>query len=218
VIDRLEVLHRAGISDERRKRIHANRYGVIAREGTHPPRPRCARFSTERRHATLCAFVIERQASLTDLAIDLFANCWAAPAQGGTEPQERLLQEAQILNGIAVDHVRLGQAAGGAPNGIDMATAIGEALMGRTGSEHHGRLPDRRPDRHDEFDDLIDRHRSLRALARPIFAAFDFRSFRPTDQILASIQLLRGCMRVVGCPDGAALLSHAQMASSRPLG
>jgi hypothetical protein len=72
VIDRLEVLHRAGISDERRKRIHANRYGVIAREARILHAREMHRFSTERRHATLCAFVIERQASLTDLAIDLF--------------------------------------------------------------------------------------------------------------------------------------------------
>lgn len=47
------------------------------------------------------------------------------------------------------------------------------------------------PERHDEFDELIDRQRSLRAIARLVFAAFCFRSFRPTDQTLASIELLR---------------------------
>lgn len=40
VIARLEVVRRAGITDERRKMIHANRYGVIAKEA----RSRAVRF------------------------------------------------------------------------------------------------------------------------------------------------------------------------------
>ncbi len=48
-----------------------------------------------------------------------------------------------------------------------------------------------RPDRSDEFDELIERHKSLRKLGGLMFRAFSFRSFRPDDPILTAVDHLR---------------------------
>ncbi|TCN35407.1 Tn3 transposase DDE domain-containing protein [Shinella granuli] len=48
-----------------------------------------------------------------------------------------------------------------------------------------------RPDRRDEFDELIERHKSLRKLGRLMFGAFSFRSFRPDDPVLRAVDHLR---------------------------
>ncbi|MGV0876150.1 hypothetical protein V6767_03270 [Martelella sp. FLE1502] len=48
-----------------------------------------------------------------------------------------------------------------------------------------------RPDRSDEFDELIERHKSLRELGRLMFGAFSFRSFRPVDPVLRAVDHLR---------------------------
>lgn len=66
--------------------------------------------STDRRHATLTAFVIEHQAALTDLAIDLFGKLLGtARRKAEFSRNERRLREADVLAGIAMDHV-LGEA------------------------------------------------------------------------------------------------------------
>jgi TnpA family transposase len=194
VIARLEVVRRAGISDERRKAIHANRYGVIAREARILHAREMQRFSPDRRYATLTAFIIERQAALTDLAIELFRKLLgSAGRKAELSRKERLLQEAQVLAGVALDHVKLGQALLAAhANGSDLAAAItgtlGWEALGTSVAVASGLV---HPDRHDQFDELIGRQKSLRAIARLIFATFRFQSFRPTDQILTSIELLR---------------------------
>jgi TnpA family transposase len=194
VIARLEVVRRAGITDERRKTIHANRYGVIAREARILHAREMQRFSADRRYATLTAFVIERQAALTDLAIDLFGRLLGtARRKAEWSRTERRLREADILARVAVDHVRLGQAllaarASGADLSAAITSTLGWEVLETSVAVASGLV---HPDRHDEFDELVDRQRSLRAVARLVFAAFSFRSFRPTDQILASIELLR---------------------------
>jgi TnpA family transposase len=195
VIARLEVLRRIDIADDRRKMIHANRYGVIAREARILHARELLRFAPERRSATLTAFVIERQATMTDLAIDLFGKLLgSARRKAEIGRRERLLAEAKVLAGVAIDHVQLGEALMAAhAAGGDLAAAIAgtlgwDGLAASVGTA--SALVN--PDRHDEFDDLVDRHKSLRAVARLVFAAFRFQSFRPSDQILASIALLRG--------------------------
>lgn len=93
-IVRLEVLRGAGILDERRKSIHANRYGIIAKEARILHARKMLRLSTERRHATLTAFVIERQAAITDLALDMFSKLiGSARRKAEISRKERLLKE-----------------------------------------------------------------------------------------------------------------------------
>lgn len=108
---RLDVLRRIGIPDERRKTIHANRYGIIAREAKILHARELGRLSIERRRATLVAFVVERQAVLTDLAVETFGKLvGSARRKAETTREDRLLQQVPALATVAEAHHQLGLA------------------------------------------------------------------------------------------------------------
>ena len=91
-----------GLADERRKAIHANRYGMMAREAKITHARQLLRFSTERRLATLAAFVIERQAALTDLAIEMFDRMLgSARRRAETSRKAHLVDRAEALVAVA---------------------------------------------------------------------------------------------------------------------
>ncbi|MCB8839423.1 Tn3 family transposase [Aurantimonas sp. VKM B-3413] len=195
VIARLELLRVAAIPDERRKRIHANRYGIIARESRILHAREIRRLAVERRRATLTAFVIEHQAALTDLAIDMFCKLvGSARRKAEASRKERLVREAEALSAVAVDHIRLcdmlleaerdgrdlrsAVAAGFGWSGIAASVMAAKAIV--------------RPDRGDEFDELVGRRTSMRKLGRLLFEAFRLHSFRADDPLLVSVEHLRG--------------------------
>ena len=193
LIDRLEVLRGMGLADERRKSIHANRYAVIAREARITRARELLRFAPERRLATLVAFTIERQAALTDLAVEMFDKLVGmARRRAETRHHERLLTQARTLADIARVHVVLGRALIEARrNGTDAREAV-EAALGWARLETSveaaaGALGD---DDGDGLDEMIGRFPSLRRTASLMFTAFIFRSHRADDPILAAVALL----------------------------
>ncbi|HBE5174669.1 TPA: DUF4158 domain-containing protein, partial [Escherichia coli] len=107
LIARLEVLRTVAISDEQRKRIHVNRYGIIARDSRVLHTREIQRMASERRHATLVAFVIEKQAAITDLAIDMFCKLIGSTRRRAEISQkERRLKAAEVLEVVAQDHIK----------------------------------------------------------------------------------------------------------------
>ncbi len=106
---------------------------------------------------------------------------------------ERRLKEAEVLDGVALEHLKLGEALLAArASKTDLASAIAASLgwdglvasMAAARSVVH-------PDRSNEFDELIKRHKSLRKLGRLMFRTFSFRSFRADDPILVAVDHLR---------------------------
>jgi TnpA family transposase len=194
LIARLEVLRSAAISDERRKTIHANRYGIIARDARILHAREIRRQTVERRYATLTAFVIERQAAITDLAIDMFCKLIGSTRRKAEiNRKERRLKDADVLDGVALDHLKLGEALLAArESNSDLASAIATSL-GWDGliASMAAASSIVRPDRSDEFDDLIERYKSLRKFGKLIFHAFSLRSFRPDDPVLKAVDHLR---------------------------
>ncbi|WP_105492038.1 Tn3 family transposase, partial [Escherichia coli] len=190
LIARLEVLRTAAISDEQRKRIHVNRYGIIARDSRVLHAREIQRMASERRHATLVAFVIEKQAAITDLAIDMFCKLIGSTRRRAEISQkERRLKAAEVLEVVAQDHIKLGRALLAARDGNTDIESVITASLGWEGliasmeaaasvaSSHHC----------SELDELIGRQKSLRKLGRLIFSAFSFRAFRPDDSVLLAI-------------------------------
>ncbi|WP_189354389.1 hypothetical protein [Mesorhizobium sp. M2A.F.Ca.ET.039.01.1.1] len=58
--------------------------------------------SSERHYATLTAFVIERQAAITDLAVDMFSRLIGSNRRKAEiSRKERRLKEADVLDGVA---------------------------------------------------------------------------------------------------------------------
>ncbi|SFU91934.1 Transposase and inactivated derivatives, TnpA family [Xenorhabdus koppenhoeferi] len=194
LIARLEVLRAAKISDEQRKRIHVNRYGIIARDSRVLHAREIQRLASERRHATLAAFVIEKQAVITDLAIDMFCKLIGSTRRKAEISQrERRLKAAEVLEVVALDHIKLGQALLAARDGnTDFATAI-TASLGWEGliASMAAAASVASPHRNTEFDELIGRHKSLRKLGRLIFGTFSFRAFRPDEPVLLAVGHLR---------------------------
>ena len=198
VVDRLLRLRAIGLPDDRRKVIHANRYGIIAREAKIIHARELLRFSTERRLATLVAFVIERQAALTDLAIEMFDRMLgAAHRRSETSRKGRLLNRAEALAEVARRHLTLGRALVEARrNGGDLSRAV-EGSLGwdRLAASLDAAAGALGADEGDGLDELIGRHASLRKAAAVLFGAFVFRSFKPHDPILGAIEMLRATYR-----------------------
>lgn len=110
LIARLEVLRTAAISDEQCKRIYVNRYGIIARDSRVLHAREIQRLVPERRRATLAAFIIEKQAAITDLAIDMFCKLIGSTRRKAEISQkERRLKAAEVLEVVALDHIKLGR-------------------------------------------------------------------------------------------------------------
>jgi len=193
LVARLEVLRSATISDDRRKAIHANRYGIIARDARVLHAREIRRLTVERRYATLTAFVIERQAAITDLAIDMFCKLIGSTRRKAEiSRKERCLKDADVLDGVALDHLKLGEALLTARESGDFSSAIA-ASLGWDGliASMAAASSVVRPDSSDEFDELIERRKSLRKFGKLIFRTFAFRSFRPDDPVLKAVDHLR---------------------------
>jgi TnpA family transposase len=193
VIVRLQVLRRIGLADERRKSIHANRYSVIAREARVTPARELLRFIPERRCAVLVAFAIERQAALTDLAVEMFDKLiGTARRRAATKHDERLLTQARTLIEVAQVHVVLGRALMDARKvGTDLAKAVEQALgWDRLGASVETAARAAGADDGDGLDEMIGRFLSLRRAASQMFEAFTFRSHRADEPILAAVALL----------------------------
>jgi TnpA family transposase len=194
LIARLEVLRVAAIFDDRRKTIHANRYGIVARDARILHAREIRRLTVDRRFATLTAFVIERQASITDLAVDMFCKLIGSTRRKAEiTRKERRLKEADVLEGVALNHLKLGEALLAArESNTDLASAI-SASLGWDGliASMAAASSVVRPDRSNEFDELIERHKSLRKLGRLMFGTFSFRSFRSHDPVLRAVDHLR---------------------------
>jgi TnpA family transposase len=198
VVARLRILRPIGLSDERRKAIHANRYGMMAREAKITHARQLLRFSSERRLATLAAFVIERQATLTDLAIEMFDRMLgSARRRAETSRRARLVDQAEVLAAVARTHLVLGRALVAAiESGENLSHAVEGALgWDRLATSLEAAADALGPDEGDGLDELIGRRASLRRVARVIFDAFVFRSFKPQDQILSAIEMLRAIYR-----------------------
>ncbi|WP_455908686.1 Tn3 family transposase [Serratia liquefaciens] len=194
LIARLEVLRAVAISDEQCKRIHVNRYGIIARDSRVLHAREIQRLAPERRRATLTAFTIEKQAAITDLAIDMFCKLIGSTRRKAEISQkERRLKAAEVLEVVALDHIKLGQALLDARGGkTDFASAI-TASLGWEGliASMEAAASVASPHRNTEFDELIGRQKSLRKLGRLIFSAFSFRAFRADEPVLLAVDHLR---------------------------
>jgi TnpA family transposase len=194
VTARLEVLRRIRIDDERRHTVHANRYAILAREARILPARALLRLAVERRLATLTAFVIERQAVLTDLAVEMFDKLvGSARRTAERRHEESLLAQAEVLAAVAQDHAALGRAllearraGGGLSDAVERAlgwerlAASVEVAEDAAGGRAEG----------DGIEEMIGRRTTLRRAAAILFGAFRFRSHRADDPLLAAVGLL----------------------------
>lgn len=71
ILGRLEFLRSLGLSADTNRNVHHNRLTRLAREGAKTTPQHLRRFDALRRHATLVAYLTERSAELSDLALEM---------------------------------------------------------------------------------------------------------------------------------------------------
>jgi TnpA family transposase len=193
VIARLEILRGIGLQDDRRKVIHANRYGIIAREARTTHARELREHARERRLATLTAFTIERQAALTDLAIEMFDRLvGSARRRADTQYENRVLVQAKSLTDIARTHMILGRVILAArETGENPLPAIEQELGWDRLAASVATAATVAAGGSDGLDEMIRRRISLRKAATIMLASFEFRSSRPNDPLLAAASVLR---------------------------
>jgi hypothetical protein len=98
---------------------------------------------------------------------------------------------------VARTHLVLGRALEAAiKSGADLSQAVEGALgWDQLATSLEAAADALGPDEGDGLDELIGRRASLRRVARVIFDAFVFRSFKPQDPILSAIEMLRTIYR-----------------------
>ena len=142
----------------------------------------------------MAAFVIERQAALTDLAVEMFDKLvGTARRRAERRHEESLLAQAEALAAVAQDTCRPGpRALGGAQGRRGLSDAVERALgwerlaasvevaEGATGGRAEG----------DGIEEMIGRRITLRRAAAILFETFRFRSHRADDPLLTAIGLL----------------------------
>ena len=72
IVERLQVIRKLGIRQDREQRIHRARYATIAREIAVLGAQHLSRFDAQRRLATLVVFAREMEAILTDAGLAMF--------------------------------------------------------------------------------------------------------------------------------------------------
>ena len=194
VISRLATVRKLGIDEHRRTLIHANRYGMIARDAKVLNAREIGRMAPERRLATLAAFAIERRAALTDLAVDMFSKLVGKAGQRANNSRNRrLIEHGPAFLGLAQTHLRLAKALLEARNsGGDFCEAVDfsvgwEGLQASVDAAKSVLVKDSG----DGLDDLISRRRSLRPVARLLLDTFTFKSVRREDPLIGAITALR---------------------------
>ena len=197
VIERIELLRPIGVGEERRRLIHVNRYGVIAREAKIMEARDLARFGLERRLAMLVVFVAERLAFLIDLVIEMFKKSLGkANRSAETAAKNRLIDNGDALVGIAVSHRALGRAVLEAWNeGGGLTQVVAAIGLSRIVDSTERADAAVRVTRRDPLDDLVARQRSLRPIAALILRSFTFRSFQKSHPMLEAADLLRALYR-----------------------
>ena len=190
VTARLEALRRIRIDDERRRTVHANRYAILAREARILPARALLRLAVERRLATLTAFVIERQAVLTDLAVEMFDKLVGSARRTAERRHEKnLLAQAKVLAAVAHDHAALGRALLEARKAGNLADAVERALGWERLATSVKVAEDAAGGRAegDGIEEMIGRRTTLRRAAAILFGSFRFRSHRADDPLLAAV-------------------------------
>ena len=193
-VERLRRLRAIAVPDERRHAVHANRYGLIAREAKVTSARELLKLREERRMAVLVVFVIERRAALTDLGVEMWSRMIAAAHRRAEASREaRRLARAEALEVFARNHLLLCWALEDARReGRDLAGAV-EGSLGWDRVADDARVLARGlgPSGRSDLEELIARRVALRRASRVLFEAFVLRSFKPGDPILAAVGILR---------------------------
>jgi len=192
VIERLGIVRGLVIDPARARTIHANRYAVMSREAAIMSAQHLSRLDEVRRTATLCAFVIEMEVTLTDAAVFMMEKMVGSLFRRAERSRsERLVEEAGRLKEIGKIYAALGrlliegrwkqedprdviEREIGWPN---IERSVEETELLTRGSEHG-------------LADVLERYPMVRRFAPQFLGAFTFQAGKSNDPVLAAVTVL----------------------------
>ncbi len=194
VLDRLAFVRSLGLPEDAGAGVHHNRLSRLAREGAKTTPQHLRRFDPLRRHATLVAYLAERAAELSDLALEMHDRMIGALMNKA----EKMRDEGFRRHGKAINekvglYARLGKALIEARESGEDPYDVLDELMGwerfvQSVSEAEGLAM---PANFDYLDFLEAGHHHVRRYAPQLLAAFDFKAAPSAEPLLEAVGVLR---------------------------
>ena len=194
LIERLDHVRCLQVEADRGRRVHASRYAVISREAAIMSAQHLARLERRRRLATLVAFSIEMEVTLTDAAVGMAEKMIGSMFRRAERTRsERLMDDARLLKETARVHVRVGRALIEARRSGEDALALIDKAVGWDALERSVREAEELTRGSDDgMEEVLERYPAVRRFAPPFLAAFVFRASRPSDPLLSAVEVLKG--------------------------
>ena len=194
VLDRLNFVRSLGFPQGAGGDVHHNRLSRLAREGAKTTPQHLRRFDPLRRCATLVAYLSERSAELSDLALEMHDRMIGALMNKA----EKMRDEGFRRHGKAINekvglYARLGKALIAAKeSGEDPYDALDE-MMGwerfvQSVAEAEGLAM---PANFDYLDFLEAGHAHVRRYAPALLKAFDFRAAPSAEPLIEAVSVLK---------------------------
>jgi TnpA family transposase len=194
VLERLKFVRSLGLPEDLGRSLHHNRLTRLAREGAKTTPQHLRRFDPLRRHATLVAYLTERSAELSDLALEMHDRMIGSLMNKA----EKMRDEGFRKHGKAINEK------------VGLYARLGEALIAARESRRDPYavldeiLPWERfvasvaeaqelamPQSFDYLDFLKAGHTYVRRYAPALLEAFDFKAAPSAEPLLDAVDVLR---------------------------
>ena len=194
VVERLQVIRKLGVGQDREQRIHRARYAAIARETAILSAQHLSRFDTQRRLATLVVFAREMEAILTDAALVMFDKMLSSVCRRADQAhKDHAVDRAKTLDAstralIGMAKAMLAAKVCGEDQIVAVERALGwerlNALVAEVEKVVMGT-------REDNLSEIVDRYPIVHRMVPILLGAFVFRSWQFGDSLLAALDALR---------------------------
>lgn len=194
IVDRLTHVRKLGLAPSLRGAIHESRFRQFAREGAVAPAFLLSDYSARRRRATLVAQMIEREAILSDAAIDMFDKLVGSMFTSARKRREvhyqtttRDVGRLMRLFDQTIDALSTAREADADPfNALDERVGWFTLLKAKPEVRALAEFADEDP-----LVTATQKYMTLRKFAPAFLDAFMFKANSERDPLLLAIQLLR---------------------------
>lgn len=194
VLDWLKFIRSLGLPEDAGAGVHHNRLTRLAREGAKTTPQHLRRFDPFRRRATLVAYLSERSAELSDLALEMHDRMIGALMNKA----EKMRDEGFRKHGKAINekvglYARLGNALITAKENDEDPYEVLEEMMGwerfvQSVAEAEGLAM---PANFDYLDFLEAGHAHVRRYAPALLEAFDFKAAPSAKPLIEAVEVLK---------------------------
>jgi hypothetical protein len=208
VVERLQVIRKLGVGQDREQRIHRARYAAIARETAILSAQHLSRFDTQRRLATLVVFAREIEAILTDAALVMFDKMIGSVFRRADQAhKEHVADRAKTLDAstralIGMAKAMLAAKACGEDQIATVERVLGWERLNTLVAEADKVVT---VTREDNLSEIVDRFPTVHRMVPILLGAFVFRSWQAGDSLLAALDALRDL-----CTTGGEICRRAQ--------